>query len=483
MRRSGVLLPISCLPAPFGKGGLGRDAYRFVDFLATAGQGLWQVNTLPTAQKRGTCVFAGRVDWIDLDLLCEEGLLKKEEQTHLYETSSTFLRKAHTAALIKAAGRQSKTAPDYLRFKEENEAWLDDYALFMSLREAQGGKPLHEWPEALRRRNSYALKTASTRLATRMDFWRCVQFFYHRQWRALKKYANAKGIQLAGELPFFVSADSADVWVYPELFQAGQAKIGATTYDWPQHKRSRFAWWLARLSHAANQMDTIRMPHFQGFAGEWVPEAKEDAKSELIWKAGPGTDFVRALHRALPNINLLTEDGTTLCEDASALLAYSGFAGTKVLQHAFSAQGDKSALPHRHAQHVVLYTSESAKHSLEHWQNTADPAELALARRYFGIHDNTILHNAFLHAAQASVAKTVVIPLWDWLPLCGGSSLPKNSTSFTVTQADLSHWLAAEMRELATLYERKAPQEPLIKNKVRKTKITFFQKGAGKEHE
>ncbi len=479
MRRSGILLPISSLPTTQGRGSLGREAYRFVDFLSFAGQSLWQINSLDTQSKtlgRTHSVFAGRVDWIDLALLCEEGLLSAEETESAHKMGQEFSKKGHLSALSKAVARQNKLAADYVHFREENKIWLEPYALFMAIREAQGGRALADWPEALRRRNSYALKAAQTRLASRTEFWCCVQFFYFKQWCSLKKYAGTKGIQLVDELSFYAPADSVDAWVQPELFQMGSEKTGPLAYDWPQHKKSRFDWWLRRFAFAAQHSDMVRMQQFCLFASEGTQKNKDN---EIVAsKPGPGNDFVRSLHRALPELKLITEDGTSLDEEASALLAYSGYPGAKNLQQAFSAQRDKDSLPHHHTQHSVLYTSLLSRNSLACWQETATQADLAYARKYLALQEHDSVRLALIRCAQASVADTVIIPLWDFSP-------PQNhgneNTPYRISKDVLNHWLCAEIREITALYERTAPPEKTQKQRGRRGKTFRFQKG-GKEH-
>ncbi len=484
MRQSGVLLPISSLPSFQSKGSLGREAYRFVDFLATAKQGLWQISAPlsdPCGCPRNPSVFAAQLALIDVHLLYEDGLLKPKELEAFLALEQPISKSAHLTVLAKAVSRQNKNAADYLHFKDENSTWLGDYALFMALRETQGNRTLSEWPEAIRRRNSYALKTAQSRLSSRIEFWCCIQFFFYRQWRALKKYANAKGIQLISEMSFSISADSVEAWIHPELFKTGLDKAGPMFYDWPQHKRTRFEWWLQRLEFASRQADFIRLPYFQGFCGDWRLENKDTSLGSMVWKPGPGTDFVRALHRTLPQLKLITEDTSTLREDALALLAYSGFWGTGCLLQAFSAPFDKSALPHRHLQHMVLYTDLAEKNSLSHWQNTITATEAAHTRRYLNVPAQSSLRSALLHAAQASVAEITIIPLWDWLEV-SSTTFEKKGAVLCVKNTALTHWLAAEMRELCTLYERLPTKDNPPKKGIPKVKPSLFQKLGGKEH-
>ncbi len=479
MRCSGVLLPISFLPSAQGRGSLGPKAYEFIDFLSDAGQSLWQISAMSAEQthyKRKASVFAGSLDWIDVGFLGEEGLLTPEEVEEACSLLRPFSRKYHLKTLLKATARQNKLAPDYVRFKEDNKVWLYDYALFMAIREAQGGKVLSEWPKALQARNSYALKTAQARLGPRIEFWSCAQFLFYTQWQALKKYAEAKGVYLVADMPFFVAADSVEAWTHPELFRQNIENDEVLLYNWPQHKRTRFDWWLKRFELASQRVSIIRMHHFSAFAGAYITEGQDT--EALVWKAGPGSDLVRALHRSLPELKLITEDGISLHEDASALLAYSGYPGAKYMMQAFSSPKEKESLPHHYCRHMVLYTSFSEAESLARWKQSAKDGETLFARRYFDVAEDEALRSAVLRAVQASVADTVIVSLWDWF---SAENTPETGLGFTVDKDKLNHWLCAEMREMSTLYERIAPKERPQKNKKRKSIVSFIQKGSGKE--
>ncbi len=504
MRQSGILLPITALPSPYGVGTLGRAAFHFVDFLSAAGQSLWQVLPIgPTgfgdSPYQSFSAFAGNPYCIDLDILQNSGLLTAGEIGEGWgrpgQVDYGLLFARRFGVLAKAVARQNKSAPGYLRFKDENRHWLDDYALFMAIKEAQGQRAFTEWPEALRRRESYALKTAEARYGPRAEFWRCLQYFFFRQWRALKSYANAQGVQLVGDIPIYVSPDSSDFWANPGLFQTGPGGLpsavagvppdafcktgqlwGNPLYDWPAHKRSRYEWWLRRLAAASQLFDHTRIDHFRGFASYWAVPYGDKTAEKGRWRPGPGSDFIHAVHRALPGMKIIAEDLGFLTEEVSALLAYSGYPGMKVLQFAFVPGDDSQYLPHNLPRGTVVYTGTHDNTTTAAWAQTAPAAHRAFARRYLGLGPKDDLAKGLLRAAMASVADTAILPLQDWLDLGEEarfntpSTLGGSNWRWRVPEKRLSPALAAEIRGLTRLYGRLSAAETAKEQRAAKLK-------------
>ncbi len=523
MRTSGILLPLSSLPSPHGIGTLGRAAFDFVDFLAAAGQSWWQV--LPPGPTgfgdspyQSFSAMAGSPYLVDLDLLAAGELLREEELVvaggwgaDATKVDYGFLYKRRLGVLAKAAARQNKTEPAYLAFCRENAWWLDDYALFMAIKEAEGGGCFQDWPDALRLRRADALKAAEAQHGPRCEFYRCVQYFFFRQWGALKAYAGAQGVGIIGDIPIYVSPDSCDLWANPGLFQLGAdgrpsavAGVppdafsatgqlwGNPLYDWPAHKRTRYAWWLRRLRFADAMFDLTRIDHVRGFAGYYAVAADAKTAMDGRWHKGPGRDFVRAVQRALPGMRIIAEDLGFLTDDVRQLLAFSGYPGMKVLQFAFdsrdardmaidyetTAGGGAEArqtapqgndenpyLPHNLTRNAVVYTGTHDNPTLVGWQRTAKRADVAYARSYLGIAPRAPVADAMVRAALASVTDMAVVPLQDWLHLGEETRINTPSTlgggnwCWRLLPGQLTPLLAGHIREWTTLYGRLSQTE------------------------
>ncbi len=446
MRTAGILLALSSLPSSHGIGTLGAAAYDFIDFLAAAGQSHWQI--LPPGPTgygdspyQSFSAFAGNPYYIDLDLLAEAGLLTAEEIAALPpgrdgRTDYAELFSTRFAVLEKAFRRQDVSSPAYRAFCLTNAFWLDDYALYMAIKEAHGQKGLAEWPEALRRRDGAALRRAAAEYAPRPELLRCLQFFFYRQWDELHQYARARGVNLIGDIPIYVADDSADLWANPGLFQldttgrpAAVAGVppdafsatgqlwGNPLYDWPAHKAGHYAWWLSRLRHAARLFDVTRIDHFRGFQDYYAIPAGDETAENGVWRKGPGKDFIRALHRALPQMRIIAEDLGYLTPEVRELLQYSGYPGMKVLQFAFDSREESDYLPHNYPKNTVVYTGTHDNTTSEAWAKDAAPEDVAFARRYLGLTARQSMAEGMIRAAFMSVADTVIVPLQDWLRL------------------------------------------------------------------
>lgn len=496
MRTAGILFPVFSLPSQHGIGTLGKAAYDFVDFLSAAGQTEWQILPMgPTgygdSPYQSFSAMAGNPYFIDLDLLVGNKLLLPgeigaqwgESETHI-DYNLLFNRRFKVLAL--ACARQDKHTAEYRAFCEQNKDWLDDYALFMALKEAHKQAGLSEWPEALRRRNPAALRLAKAKWAGRIEFWRCIQFFFYQQWVPLKQYANARGIRLVGDIPIYVSPDSSDLWANPDLFmldQDGNPSMvagvppdafsadgqlwGNPLYNWKHHKRSRFAWWISRMRHAATMFDITRIDHFRGFASFYAIPAGSKTAATGSWMPGPGKGFVKALRRGLPDIQIIAEDLGFLTEDVFELLRYSGYPGMKILQFAFDSREESDYLPHNYTRHSVVYTGTHDNTTTEDWQQSAAPADVAMAREYFNLEKRQSLTDAMIYAALGSVADTAIIPIGDWLHLGAEgrintpSTLGGNNWCWRAKPGQLTPALAAKIRRRTQLYGRLSQVEKI----------------------
>ena len=470
MRESGILMPVSSLPGPYGIGCFGAEALKFVDFLAAAGQHIWQLLPLsPTgygdSPYQSCSAFAGNPYFIDLDALKADGLLtaaqlKAEpwgtdplsvDYGTLYTSRYKVLRAAYAAWREKYAGRFGCAhyyPDDYYAFTLTNESWLNDYALYMALKTANGMKSWAEWPREYRLRDAGALAEFAAGQEEEIGFWKFLQYEFAVQWKKVKDYANEKGIKILGDIPIYVSADSVDAWVGGELFeldaQGGFARVagcppdyfsadgqlwGNPLYNWPYHKQTGYEWWVRRVRHALGIYDLLRIDHFRGFDTYWAIPAGSSTARTGKWENGPGMDLFRALEAALGKLPIIAEDLGDLVPSVRKLLADSTFPGMKVLQFAFGG-GDNEYLPHNHVKNSVVYPGTHDNTTLtDWWENAATGKEKANAAAYLHLTPckptakevaavkPDAARIALLRAALGSVADRAIIPMSDWLGL------------------------------------------------------------------
>ena len=470
MRESGILMPVSSLPGPYGIGCFGKAALEFVDFLAEAGQTIWQILPLsPTgygdSPYQSCSAFAGNPYFIDLDALKAEGLLtaaqlKAEEWGEnplevdygtLYTSRYKVLRTAYQAWREQCAGQHgcaSYYPDDYYAFTLANEAWLEDYALYMALKTEHQMKSWTDWPREYRTRDAGALARFRAAHEEEIGFWKFLQYKFGTQWKAVKDYANAKGVKILGDIPIYVSADSVDAWVGgplfeldgegrfarvagcpPDYFSADGQLWGNPLYNWPHHKQTGYAWWVQRVRHALGIYDLLRIDHFRGFDTYWAIPAGSSTARNGKWEIGPRMDLFNALEAALGKLPIIAEDLGDLVPSVRELLADSTFPGMKVLQFAFGG-GDNEYLPHNHVKNCVVYPGTHDNTTLtDWWVNSATEKEKATAAAYLHLTpckptakevaavkpDDARI--ALIRAALGSVADRVIIPMYDWLGL------------------------------------------------------------------
>lgn len=505
-RGCGILMPVASLPGPGGIGCFGKEAYAFVDFLERAGQTVWQLLPLsPTgygdSPYQSCSAFAGNPYFIDLDALAAEGLLQKEEYAFLpwgsredridYEAVYT-----HRFAVLRAAyarwkarrplpGCDTPYSDDYYRFCFLNDAWLEDYALYMAAKQACGMRSYLEWPAPLRRREPQALAGLREQCADEIGFWKFVQYEFSRQWTALKAYAGGKGIRIMGDLPIYVSADSADAWAGrqmfdmdgegrptrvsgcpPDYFSADGQLWGNPLYNWPWHRETGYAWWAERLRCALRLYDLVRIDHFRGFDTYWAIPAQSPTARVGRWEQGPGMELFRALQDQLGELPIVAEDLGELFESVRQLLRQSGFPGMKVLQFAFAPGQDSEYLPHNHEKNFVVYPGTHDNTTLADWLgHTAAPGERAKAEAYFGLDPAAGLAGevrGFVRGTLASPAFLAVIPLADWLGLGAEGRINQpgvlgGNWAWRAKPGAYTGKLADEIRALCAVFGRAAP--------------------------
>jgi len=491
-RHCGILCHPTSLSGPHGIGDLGRGAYRLLDFMADAGQTRWQVLPLgPTgygdSPYQPFSAFAGNPLLIDLLALHEEGLLDEEalvpprafpEDRVLYgdviESKSAALRRSYERFLSRGAGALKQ---ELAAFCESNRDWLDDFALFMALKLHFGWAVWTDWEESIALRTESGLARWQQELAHEVDYHRYLQFLFDRQWRAIKRCANEKGILIIGDVPIFVGHDSADVWSHRELFrldERGHPTVvagvppdyfsptgqlwGNPLYRWGLLRENGYAWWLARLRRVFAQVDIVRLDHFRGFCGYWEVPASEDTAINGRWVRGPGEAFFRAAEGALGELPIIAEDLGLITRDVDALRETLGLPGMRVLQFAFDSDAESPHLPHNHTCDSVVYTGTHDNDTTLGWYASASEEVKHRARVYTGS-DGHDMHWTFIRQAMTSVADTAIYPLQDVLGLGSEARLnlpgrPHGNWTWRYRDEMLRPELAQALRELAVLSGR-----------------------------
>ena len=493
-RSSGVLLHPTSLPGPWGIGDAGPEAFRFVDWLVSAGQSLWQVLPLgPTGYGDSPyqCFssFAGNPLLVSPDALLEDGLLERSdlEGAPAFPAESvdfgpviswkrTILERA-AARLEQGEGRAKAARAAFESWRSSQAGWLEDYALFMSLKDLHGGAPWVEWSEPLRRRESSALAVTRERLARDAFTHAFAQWAFFRQWSALLSHAAIKGVSILGDAPIFVAHDSADVWANPGLFQLGDdgrptavAGVppdyfsetgqlwGNPLYRWDVMAADGYAWWIARLRAILAQVDRVRLDHFIGFTRTWaVPAQAADAR-EGRFEPGPSSALFRALEASLGRLPILAEDLGVVTPEVEALRDEFAFPGMRIFQFGFGGGPDNLFLPHMYVPNTVVYTGTHDNDTTAGWWRAATEQERDHARRYLASPVNEPAWD-FLRATMASVADTCVVPAQDLLELGTEARMnfpgrPAGYWSWRLLPGALDEPLAARMRTLTELYGR-----------------------------
>jgi 4-alpha-glucanotransferase len=491
-RANGILFHPTSLPGPYGIGDLGPEAHRWVDFLAGAGVKLWQILPLgPTGYGDSPyqcfSAFAGNPYLISPDLLLQDGLLSSADLADMPEWDDTrvdygAIYRWKPGLLDRAFAHFEQDAPPPLRdefaaFLASNSAWLDDFALFMALKDANGGRAWVEWEEPLRKRRSSAMAQARRTHAAAITRQAFRQFLFFRQWLALKKYANNRGITIIGDVPIFVAFDSSDAWSHPDLFfldERGQPTVvagvppdyfsptgqlwGNPLYRWDVHKERQYSWWIDRFRATLGQVDIVRLDHFRGFAGYWeVPGTAETAEHGR-WVPGPGQDFLNALRSALGDLPIIAEDLGEITQDVIDMREAFELPGMKILQFAFSGP-DNAFLPHHYVSNCVAYTGTHDNDTVIGWYRSAPQHEQEFYRRYMDSDAKDVAGEMIRHL-WGSVAAYVVAPLQDLLKLDTEArmnfpgTLGGDNWAWRMAPSALSDSLGERLRELNFVFQR-----------------------------
>ena len=492
-RKSGVLMPVASLPGKYGIGTFGKESYHFVDMLAKAGQSYWQILPLgPTSYGdspyQSFSTFAGNPYFIDPGMLIEEGLLTQKEADaydfgrkadtidygKIYETRFKMLKKAFSRADLSSDKK-------YERFCRTNAFWLDDYALYMAIKNSFGGVSFIEWDEPIRKRERDALGKYRAKYAKEVEFYKFLQYKFLIQWKALKKYANDRGIGIIGDIPIYVAFDSADTWSSPKLFQFDENGFptavagcppdgfsatgqlwGNPLYDWEYHKKTGYKWWIQRIKHCYELYDIVRVDHFRAFDAYYAIPYGDKTAEFGKWRKGPGYALFAAINEKLGDVDMIAEDLGFLTDSVIRLVKRSGHPGMKVLQFAFDSRADSDYLPHNYDSNTVCYTGTHDNDTTVGWFKTMKKADAKKALMYLdrqALTSDREISRAFVKLAMSTVSKLCIIPMQDWLSLDGRARINTPSTLggnwvWRMKSGAFSNTLAGEMKRITKLYAR-----------------------------
>ncbi len=489
-RGSGILLHISSLPSPYGIGSLGEEAYRFVNFLKEAGQKFWQILPLgPTgygdSPYQSFSAYAGNPYFIDLDFLVKEELLTQEEiETADFGTDPTRvdyekLYRGRSRLLEKAYIRfKEKDQEKFLAFQKRNAIWLEDYCLYMLIKEKQKHRSWAYWPEEFRRREGKTLGKWRLKYAKRMEFFAFVQYKFYQQWQDLKNYANEQGISFIGDIPIYVAQDSADAWANPEIFQFDQELNpefgggcppddfsndgqlwGNPVYNWEVLEKEGYTWWIRRINWNFKLFDVLRIDHFRGFESFWKVPYGDATAAGGHWEKGPAMKLFQAVKKELGDLPIIAEDLGYMTREVYEFREATRFPGMKILQFAFSPSADSDYLPHNYTDNCVVYTGTHDNDTIAGWKMNAPAEEIYFATRYMGIREEEGLNWGLIRGALRSVAKLAVFQMQDLLGLDNDARMNNPGTlggnwCWRMKEGDASEEIAQKLRELCRIYGR-----------------------------
>lgn len=496
-KTAGILFAISSLPSKYGIGCFSKEAYKFVDWLEEAGQTYWQILPLGVtgfgdSPYQSFSTFAGNPYFIDLEALISEGLITEEEcnsvdfgsdeqqidYEKLYNGRYGLLRKAYERSNV------SEKA-DFVKFLDENKAWIYDYSLFMAIKNHFGGIIWTEWPEDIRTRSEEAVKKYQELLADDMTFQQYMQYLFFKQWKMLREYTNKKGIQIIGDIPIYVALDSSDAWASPELFQLDEDCMpiavagcppdgfsadgqlwGNPLYDWKYHAETGYTWWIERLSFSFGLYDVLRIDHFRGFDEYYSIPYGEKTAVNGQWEKGPGIDLFKAVEKAIGKQPVIAEDLGFMTDTVRQLVEDTEFPGMKVLEFAFDPRDTGSTndyLPHNYNYNCVAYTGTHDNETLIGWWKDIDKETQDNVREYLCDYNtpDEELHLPLIALIMRSCAKICIVPLQDYLGLGHEARINTPSTvgenwKWRVKGTDLNDKQAKKIKRFASRFGRLA---------------------------
>jgi len=494
-RAAGVLLPVSSIPSPYGIGSFGKEARNWVDFLHDAQQSYWQILPLtPTGEGdspyQSFSAFAGNPYFIDLDTLYEQGLLKREEYadidwgasdksvdyTKMYQHREPVLRKAFSRFKDDAA----------LDAFIEGNPWFEYFSLYMVIKETQGLHSWLEWEAPLRNRDQGAINSVRAEAAEEIRFHAFVQYQFDKQWNALRAYANMKDIQIVGDIPIYVSLDSADVWENRLLFQLDENSIplevagcppdyfsadgqlwGNPLYDWGAMSKSGYEWWISRLKKNFKLFDVLRLDHFRGLESYFAIPYGDTTAKRGYWKPGPGAEFIDMVNKTVQGASIIAEDLGFQTDGVRKLLEYSACPGMKIVQYAFDDSEAGEHLPYKYETNSVVYTGTHDNDTLKGWYKNASRSHVRHAMDYIGIRNKREVPRGMIRLALQSNSSLAIIPMQDWLELDSyarlntPSTVGKGNWRWRLEKKMLTTKLTDEMTQMTQMYGRNKKEEKM----------------------
>ena len=502
-RSSGVLMHITSLPNAFGIGSFGQSAYDFVDFLVETKQTYWQILPLTTTSYgdspyQSFSAVAGNTHLIDFDLLTQMGLLKESDYASVnfgddptsvdYERIFYARRPILEIAVKNFLANQSLQA-DFKHFEKSNRLWLDDFAEFMAIKEHFGNQALQKWDDKKAvARDPSALEKYRILLAEQIQYFKVTQYFFFKQWTELKNYANQKGIQIIGDMPIYVAADSVEVWTKPELFQLDEERNplfvagvpadqfsatgqlwGNPLYAWEEHKKQGYAWWIHRIEESFKIYDVLRIDHFKGFSDYWQVDGKAEVAKDVSWQPGPGYDLFKAVKEQLGDLPIIAEDLGNIDDKARKLLTDCNYPGMKILQFGFEdVSGESLDSPHYCIPHSIVYTGTHDNDVTNGWYNGLTEQQQQYINDYTHRSEDESICQAMIRQLFAAVSNTAIATMQDVLDLPASSRMNVPSTiggnwQWRMQESDLTQDKKDFLAKMTTLYQRANQEKTMIK--------------------
>ena len=490
-RSSGVLMHITSLPGQFGIGTFGKSAYDFVDFLEETKQTYWQILPLTTTSYgdspyQSFSAVAGNLNLIDFSLLTEAGLLEESDYANvnfgdnpekidyalLFEARRPILEKA-----VANTSKNSKVLAEIEKFEAENSSWLADYAEYMAIKESFGYKSFIHWDEDIKKGEEAAREKYRTELQDSIRYYTVTQYFFFKQWLALKEYANGKGIKIIGDMPIYVSADSVEMWTMPELFKVDENNEplyvagcpaddfsptgqlwGNPIYDWEKHKEQGFSWWIYRVQESFKIYDVLRIDHFKGFSDFWQIDKDAENAVNGTWEAGPGIELFQKIKEQLGDLPIVAENLGFIDAKAEKLLDDSGYPGMKILQFAFPGE-DNLDRPHHYTQNSVAYTGTHDNDVVNGWYEKLSESERELVSEYLNRRDDEKITEAMIRGIYSSVSDYAIVTMQDLLDKDATSRMNVPSTvggnwEWRMLAEDLTEERKEFLRNITIRYSR-----------------------------
>lgn len=486
-RGSGIIMHITSLPNKYGIGSFGEEAFKFVDFLKNAGQKYWQVLPLgPTGYGDSPyqcfSAFAGNPYFIGLDLLVKDGLLRLEDIENIdlgqeKERVDYYKIFKNKMEILKKAYKNNKESLE--EFKVENKNWIEDYGLFMALKNKFDLRAWYDWDKDIRFREKEAMDKYKKELEDEIGYWIFLQYVFHKQWSSLKEYANSNDIKIIGDIPIYVAGDSCDVWANHKMFLLDEDRVpfrvagcppdyfsetgqlwGNPLYDWEYLDKNNYTWWIDRIKTSLKLYDLVRIDHFRGFKAFWsIPYGDETAINGK-WVKGPGVKLFNKVKDELGEVNIIAEDLGLLTQEVIDFLKETGFPGMKVLQFAFSRDYESQYVPHNHIKNCIVYTGTHDNDTFLGWfQDEKNKGDVEYAKEYLKLSEEEGYNWGFIRGAWSSVAALAMAPMQDFLGLDNNyrmnkPSIAENNWTWRAREEQLNEDLEHKIKKLTELYKR-----------------------------